>query len=415
MTTGTPIADRLLILLFVSMLSLPLLLTRQDASPGPENRLLEQLDGAPSTWHDILSVPGRFERFFNDHFGFRSELVRLYHRILVAFRDTSAKNVIIGRDGWLFFSDENVLGDITGQRLFTPAELTLWKRYLAIKANALKEIGIPYLFVVVPNKHSIYSRYLPGRYRRPAGRTRTDQWMDYMAGQDALPVMDIREELMDVAGRVPVFTPADTHWTLYGAAVARSRLLDEFRSRGLDLGVPASVDDQLKMVLRSNGDLAGMLNLSDRYPFMVPVKKRRRDGARVVQSVSNTLFARQEIPTVRDGAHHRLLIIGDSTIFALSRLMRDDVAETLNIRLHDHQMRHLDPLVHYIEQFRPDAVIELRIGRLLLATVPEPAPEANIRAYPPWLKKYFAVQNQPFPLKPEGVAPRGLLLQEHPE
>lgn len=409
--SATSIIDRYLILVFIALLSLPLIMTRPDADPGTENRLLGQLDGSPATESGIASLPTRVEVFFNDHFGFRPQMVRLYHRILVMFRDTSQKNVIIGRDGWLFYSEDNLLGDISGQQLFSADGLAAWKRYIGIKARALQDIGIRYVLVAVPNKHMIYPQFLPNRYRPAGNVTRTDQWLDAITGSGNLPVIDLRKVFREAAFREPLYLPADTHWTHAGASIARSLVLEEFRRQGLDLGAEPEDPGLFTVKTLVNGDLAGMLNLPDRYPMNVPLKRYPRNPAQQMTTRYNTMFARQETSTFRMGKRFKLLIIGDSTLFALSDLMREDVAETLNVRLHDHQLRHLDPLVHYITTFQPDAVIEIRIGRMLLDTTPENPPQANLDGYPAWLKKYFAVveQKEPMPiLKHELVGMPGL-------
>lgn len=407
---ATAIIDRYLILVFIALLSLPLIMTRPDADPGTENRILGQLEGSQAAEEGIASLPARVEGFINDHFGFRPQMVRLYHRILVMFRDTSQKNVIIGRDGWLYYSEDDLLGDITGQQLFSAGELAVWRRYIGIKARALKDIGIPYVFVTVPNKHMIYPRYLPSRYRPADDMTRTDQWLDAITGSGDLPVIDLRKSFREAAFREPLYLPADTHWTHAGASIARSLILEEFRRQGLDLGAEPADSGRLTVKTLMNGDLAGMLNLQDHYPMNVPVKRSPRNPAQQMATRYNTMFARQETPTLRMGKRFKLLIIGDSTLFALSDLMREDVAETLNVRLHDHQLRHLDPLVHYITTFQPDAVIEVRIGRMLLDTTPENPPQANLDGYPPWMKKYFSVVElkEPMPIPmPEPVVMPG--------
>ena len=56
----------------------------------------------------LRTFPGEFERAFADRFGGRDALVLLHHRALVGvFGVSPAPNVMIGRDGWLYFLGED--------------------------------------------------------------------------------------------------------------------------------------------------------------------------------------------------------------------------------------------------------------------------------------------------------------------
>src|ERR1700710_302643 len=72
---------RLLTILFVAMISLPLVVNLvgiDGADPGAENRELAafpHLDASPAS---IAALPNALAAWFDDHFGFRSRLVRWY-------------------------------------------------------------------------------------------------------------------------------------------------------------------------------------------------------------------------------------------------------------------------------------------------------------------------------------------------
>ncbi len=55
----------------------------------------------------LRTFPGEFERAFGDRFGGRGALLLLHHRAMVGvFGVSPAPNVMIGRDGWLYFLGE---------------------------------------------------------------------------------------------------------------------------------------------------------------------------------------------------------------------------------------------------------------------------------------------------------------------
>ena len=65
-----------------------------------ENRLPATLPGASSTLRDWLAFPGRFERYFNDHFGSRTRLLALDHWAkAVIFGVSPVPTVLVGKAG----------------------------------------------------------------------------------------------------------------------------------------------------------------------------------------------------------------------------------------------------------------------------------------------------------------------------
>ena len=72
---------RLLTALFVAVISLPLaanLAGVEGGDPGAENRELAPLPHVDGSLASIRALPAAFSGWFEDHFGFRSRLVRWY-------------------------------------------------------------------------------------------------------------------------------------------------------------------------------------------------------------------------------------------------------------------------------------------------------------------------------------------------
>jgi hypothetical protein len=92
------------------------------------------------------------EAYFNDHFGFRRRLVRWeQHWKWQLFRDSRANKVIIGEDGWLYYSGALTIDDVLGNRPFSESDLANWHELLAARRDWLAQRGIGYLFVVPPS------------------------------------------------------------------------------------------------------------------------------------------------------------------------------------------------------------------------------------------------------------------------
>ena len=102
------------------------------------------------------------EAYFNDHFGFRKRLIRWYRLWrLDLFRDQKGfRSVIAGKDGWYYFNENQMVEHYRGTLQFTPEQLQDWQKYLESYREWLAQRGIKFLFVVAPDKESIYPENL---------------------------------------------------------------------------------------------------------------------------------------------------------------------------------------------------------------------------------------------------------------
>jgi len=395
--------DWFMITVFLCLITVPMLLTRTDISDGSENRIKSNLDKSIYHWSRLGEIPDNVEGFYNDHFGLRNRLVTLYSVINVIFGVSPKANVITGSDDWLYLAEENVLSDISGQRMFTPEELELWQRYLKIKYNALRDRGIGYLFIAVPNKHTIYPEHLPKRYQYEDQYTRTNQWIDFMREETDVPILDLRQMLAQKAAIMPIYSPSDTHWTEFGATCVQEAVINALRQQGLKRFAIHYLPDDFNMKTQQGGDLAGLLSLKSYFRSQIPIMKIKKSkvllrGIHKVSDKHNTMFSRLEEIYECSLSQGRLFLFGDSFVNSFHRFMSPFFNMTLVARMHNHQMRHLDPLIKYVDEFKPDYVVELRVGRFLLDTVPENPPAVNLSQYPDWVKKHFSLGNQPVEL-----------------
>lgn len=395
---------------FLVLLAVPAVQFRYTPASTEENRVLAQFDDDSFQIREWLRIPKRFEEFFSDHFGGRVPLIRLYHRMNLRLRINGSQNVIFGWNKWLYYNSKEILEDNYHENPFTERELQQWKRYQTIKYDALNRLGIRYLFCLCPNKHSIHPEYLPGKFREKPGGTRTDDWLAAMKRRTDVPVADVRGALRRATAAMPVYHPTDTHWNDYGCAVVQEIVLNRLNSMGADIPVRHYLPGEFRMKQYPGGDLARMLYLREYFSNAIPVHSSSlSENVSRVRLRKNTLYARMEREFIN---HHlsngqRCLVIGDSFADRISSEFFRYFEHVLVVRLHDHQMRHLDPFAAYVEAFQPDVVIEFRVARFLKRTVPEDPPRANVDAYPDWLKRYFLV------IRPEPVQPIHGRLQEH--
>jgi hypothetical protein len=254
---------------------------------------------------------------------------------------------------------------------FTDAELVHWQRSLEARRDWLARQGVPYVFVIVPDKQSVYPEMYPHVLRRRGNvGGRLDQLVDYLHAHSDVPVLDLRGPLREAKARERIYAMTDSHWNMCGGFVAYHRLMDQ-----LTPGFPAvkpwprSAFDTV-MISRKGGDLARMLALDDRLPekdpALVPHLARR----------ARQLDPGFRVPTLSDEMQPQLWECPDHSL-PRAVMLRDSFAGTLIPFLSEHFQRILylwqEPFqfdAGVIEREHPDVVIQEIVERKLGSPFP---------------------------------------------
>lgn len=258
----------LVIVLFGVMLLTPLVtqLIGFSADSSTENRVLAPFPAIHSI-REIKFLPKMSENYVNDRFGLRRRLVHLNSLVRYRLGLSSTKEVVIGKDGWLFYTADKLMEQHTGADIFTPAELENWVGQMEADRDWLARRGIAFYIMIAPDKNTIYPEKLPD-YPRGAV-TRIDQ-LDARLRSSDLEFIDPREQLFRVkATGEMVYTPGDTHWSERGALVAYHLLMDRVHKRFPS--VPALTLDDFKISygIPAASDMAYILGLDNDLHYRV--------------------------------------------------------------------------------------------------------------------------------------------------
>ena len=252
-----------LIAVFSVLLWLPTIDTffHVDYTPAiNEKRVLAQFPHLKSFPGGLKEYIAGLEACFNDHFGCRNQLIRWHidwQLIFLRATGGSGPIIIIGRDNWLFYAQNQMVEHYRGVRQFTPQNLRDWQALLEHRRDWLAQRGIKYLFVIAPDKHSIYSEHLPAWMTKVHPETKLDQFFTYMRAHSTVEVVDLRPALLDARRIAPTYLKTDTHWNAFGGFVACQEIAKKLP--GLE---PLSLDSfELKKTAADGGDLAGLLGL----------------------------------------------------------------------------------------------------------------------------------------------------------
>ncbi len=363
------VADTVLIGLFFAGLGIPSAITLLDgivltrhgkpASGGPCPSL--QLSSAA-----LQRFPAQYEQYLNEHFFPRRTLLRWHNLVQVSWLANSfCSTVIVGKQGWLFYS--GLPSDTTAPHLrpFQPQELEQWRRVLEARRDWLADRGIPYLLVIAPDKQSIYPEMLPpGLQCQEQTVSRQDQLLAYLRSHATVDVLDLRPSLRQAKAVERVYFRTDSHWNDRGAFVAYQQILAALAARFPELTpLPRSA---FQAVTRDmpGGDLAQMLKLSDRLHDdkleLLPLAPlARRTSETVPMNDKARLPHLQPIVMERAGAAGRkALVFYDSFGELLVPFLSEHFARTVYL-----PEDVLDPAM--VERERPDVVIQEIVERKL--------------------------------------------------
>lgn len=221
---GSPRAQRVFAAVFLLMLLLPI--AGQLAGWNNQVQLLERREAAafpalPHTRDALQAWPQQLDRYLIDRAGFRSALVFAGSSIETGlFRHSTSDEVVIGADGWLFYTGDRTLQQMRGTDLFTPTALDRWIDNMETQRECLAARSVPLLIVVVPNKERVYHEYLPRSAGALAPVTRLAQIERRLAERKStLQLLDLTDALVAAKDDGQIYARRDTHWSGLGAFV----------------------------------------------------------------------------------------------------------------------------------------------------------------------------------------------------
>lgn len=134
--------------------------------------------------------------------------------------------VMIGREGWLYYTGDRSIQDYQGLEQLTQEYLALIDAKLTRLKERLGGRGIDFVVAIAPDKHTIYPEYLPESIQKVQPGTRLDQIMTYNQEHAGAPVLDLRVEMLQRKQAEVVYYRTDSHWNDLGAYYAYSAIMN---------------------------------------------------------------------------------------------------------------------------------------------------------------------------------------------
>lgn len=222
-----------------------------------ENRSLQEIPSIINEDGNIdMQFTAKLQDYVSDQFAFRDKLVAadsfIKNKIFATANDSQ---VIRGKSDWLFYSV--TLGDYAGVML-DDAAITECADKLDRICYSLEQSGKKPLVMIVPNKNSVYSEFMPAAY----GDKSSDSNMMLLNNrleELGVPYIDAYSVIMDGKSYDELYLHEDSHWNNTGARLVLNEI---YRRWGLTDSF--SLDD-FSIEKVHEPDLYKILNPSDNH------------------------------------------------------------------------------------------------------------------------------------------------------
>ena len=358
-----------IVVIFLLALSLPLLLwlvQKDILYSEAEKRELLPLSGLTSQ-QSITGFTHGFDQYYQDHFGLREWFIHRYQRELSKrFGTTGVQDVVEGLENWLFFSSDHLLEDLEGKHHFSQKNEQLFWQKLQQNETWYRERGAAYIFLITPDKQSIYSEYLPRILQQTKKESRLDHLLAGKPPEERKVVLDIRARLLEGKSEGRLYDMTDTHWNHRGAYFAHQAIVERSRALFPDFQVRADFHFHRGLHYLPGGDLATMIGRSKSMPEGRPLLETTAFTA-VEQPLPGQLADLLVQPSLQPqyslnkNGQLRVLVLHDSFFNQLRPFVSESYAEVLYIW----EQYDTKKLTELMELYQPDLVIEEIVERHL--------------------------------------------------
>ncbi len=316
-----------------------------------------------------------YETYINDNFSLRSELImtfsRIHKQIGVSIKPGRG---IFGKNGFLFLGNNynKVIDQTSGRSKFTNAELLEWNRSFVQRKEYLEAHGAKMYVCVVPNKHSIYSEYLPN-YIKPDKNNRLQQVLLSNPDFNIFCPIDTLLNAKQFWGNL-LYYKAGTHWSLIGAYIGYLEILNQLSKKFPDLKAIELNTKSFNVINNSKGgDILSLMYLESLDDFGTHIIKCKNWTDNLIKtnysgdtlpinSLDQMLVNEQSI-VYNPSKQKTLLLIKDSFSTALSPFLNQTFGKV--IYCHYNQIEGIE-LTQLVEKHKPDIVLFQFAERMLI-------------------------------------------------
>lgn len=233
------------VVLFLAILVAPLLQSAFGLFDIPvldENR--RRASRPRFTWPGVLAGEApygkQYEKYFDDHYGFRDFLIRAKHQLDFTVFHRSDE-ILIGKDGYLFYRSVVEREQLAMELSWEGSSARILSNLRALQ-DSFTARGMVFITVALPNKNTLYPELLPPWAIHRPEATAFHRFRDAMKKSE-LPFVDGYQTLVDAKSGGALFHRTDFHWNDVAAALVGRAIVNDLKARtGAGAGWEVPID-----------------------------------------------------------------------------------------------------------------------------------------------------------------------------
>jgi hypothetical protein len=296
---------------------------------------------------------------FQDNLYEKSFLIEKANLLRMKIGNRVFPNVLLGKNGWMHYTGDGELNYFQNFRKMENEKELINK--LKNLNQSLRSQGITLVFVVAPDKSTIYPDTLPEQIKLLSERSWLDGLLSH-SGEANMPLMvDLRPALLAARQDQDVFYKTDTHWNGYGAFAAYKAIISALASSYPELKPYEISDLNLKLVTKKREvhdtpRVLGISTITEPTLFIAPKKP-------FVQTLHPVDFGASQFSSIPDSTLPTLLMFHDSQG---AHYLNDYLSMNFGKSYFIHHLGMPEYLTQKtIEQLKPDIIVIETVERAL--------------------------------------------------
>jgi len=162
--------------------------------------------------------PQKMEAFINDNFPLRNTAIHWLNRTHTLNFSISPKPelITVGTNNWLYEGEDDA-NFILGMKPIADSMISLMIEELNSRQEYCKSVGAEFRLVIIPNKLTIYPEHWPAHFRLAKKYpTPVELLLSRSAGKCTVPILYLRDSLMQHKAGSPLYPSTDSHWNHIG-------------------------------------------------------------------------------------------------------------------------------------------------------------------------------------------------------
>lgn len=325
---------------------------KKDQVSMVDNEKLPEIEGA------LWELPVTLENYVNKRIGFRKESLDLYQYLnekIFGYMDHPL--YMYGEDGHVFYHGENYLADFQHTNLDSE-----WAKVFALTlqhmSNITREHDSELIYMLIPDKKTVYSECFPQSVNVKGDDSRTNQVLDELS-KTTVNWMYFKETMINAKNRFKVnntiYDPV--HWNENGAFVCYQELYERIREIHPELN-SLEMDDYVIEEKIEDSQIISEYKIYDEVPYYILKEDSAIDDTKWLEE--NVTFQDETVKHSRyinpnASSQLKLLVLHDSYMDNHEKFFKDNFSEITFIRRRN--PLNLELYESYLQILSPDIVI----------------------------------------------------------